>query len=46
MPVVGDPLPYGMKENAASIDAMLNYGLQQGLIPRRMALGEAFVNPD
>jgi 4,5-dihydroxyphthalate decarboxylase len=43
--VVGDPLPYGMKENAASIDAMLNYGLQQGLIPRRMALGEAFVNP-
>jgi 4,5-dihydroxyphthalate decarboxylase len=45
MPVVGDPLPYGMKENAASIDAMLNYGLQQGLIPRRMALGEAFVNP-
>ena len=38
MPIVGDPLPYGMKENAASIEAMLTYGLQQGLIPRRMPL--------
>jgi 4,5-dihydroxyphthalate decarboxylase len=45
MPVVGDPLPYGMKENAASIDAMLNYGLQQGLIPRPLSLTEAFVDP-
>jgi 4,5-dihydroxyphthalate decarboxylase len=45
MPVVGDPLPYGLKENAASIDAMLTYGLQQGLIPRRMPLDEVFVDP-
>lgn len=45
MPVVGDPLPYGMKDNAASIEAMLTYGLQQGLIPRRMALNEVFVDP-
>jgi 4,5-dihydroxyphthalate decarboxylase len=45
MPVVGDPLPYGMKENAASIDAMLKYGLQQGLIPRPLSLTEAFVDP-
>ena len=45
MPVVGDPLPYGLKENAASIDAMLTYGLQQGLIPRRMPQDEAFVDP-
>jgi 4,5-dihydroxyphthalate decarboxylase len=45
MPIVGDPLPYGMKENAASIEAMLTYGLQQGLIPRRMPLPEVFVDP-
>jgi 4,5-dihydroxyphthalate decarboxylase len=45
MKIVGDPLPYGMKENAASIDAMLTYGLQQGLIPRRMPLNEVFVDP-
>lgn len=41
--IVGDPLPYGMKDNAASIDAMLKYGVQQGLIPRPMPLNEAFV---
>jgi 4,5-dihydroxyphthalate decarboxylase len=44
MPIVGDPLPYGLKENAASIDAMLTYGLQQGLISRRMPLDEVFVD--
>ena len=45
MPIVGDPLPYGLKENAASIGAMLTYGLQQGLIPRRMPLDEVFIDP-
>jgi 4,5-dihydroxyphthalate decarboxylase len=45
MPIVGDPLPYGMKENSASIDAMLTYGLQQGLIGRRMTLDEVLVDP-
>lgn len=46
MRVVGDPLPYGLTENRASIEAMLTYGLQQGLIPKRMPLDEAFVDPD
>ena len=46
MPIVGDPLPYGMKDNMPSIEAMLTYGLQQRLIPRRMPLDEAFVDPD
>jgi 4,5-dihydroxyphthalate decarboxylase len=45
MQTVGDPLPYGLEENAASIEAMLTYGLQQGLIPRRMPLDEVFVDP-
>ena len=45
MPIVGNPLPYGLKENAASIEAMLTYGLQQGLIPRRMPLDEVFAAP-
>jgi 4,5-dihydroxyphthalate decarboxylase len=31
MALVGDPLPYGLKENMPSIEAMLTYGLQQGL---------------
>jgi 4,5-dihydroxyphthalate decarboxylase len=46
MPLVGDPLPYGMAANMASIEAMLTYGLQQKLIPKRMSLDEAFVDPE
>jgi 4,5-dihydroxyphthalate decarboxylase len=46
MPLVGDPLPYGMKNNLTSIEAMLTYGLQQNLIPKRMTLEEAFIDPE
>jgi 4,5-dihydroxyphthalate decarboxylase len=45
MPLVGDPLPYGLQANRTSIEAMLMYGLQQNLIPKRMSLDEAFVDP-
>jgi 4,5-dihydroxyphthalate decarboxylase len=45
MPFVGDPLPYGLQENLRSVEAMLTYGLQQNLIPKRMSLDEAFVDP-
>src|SRR5215469_7708121 len=45
-PLVGDPLPYGMQANMPSIEAMLTYGLQQKLIPKRMSLDEAFVDPE
>jgi 4,5-dihydroxyphthalate decarboxylase len=44
-PLVGDPLPYGLDANLRSIEAMLTYGLQQNLIPKRMSLDEAFVDP-
>ena len=46
MPLVGDPLPYGLAANMPSIEAMLTYGLQQQLIPKRMRLDEAFVDPE
>jgi 4,5-dihydroxyphthalate decarboxylase len=46
MPLVGDPLPYGLKANMPSIEAMLTYGLQQKLIPKRMPLDEVFVDPE
>jgi len=45
MPLVDDPLPYGLDANLRSIEAMLTYGLQQNLIPKRMSLDEAFVDP-
>jgi hypothetical protein len=28
-----------------SIEAMLTYGLQQGLIPKRMPMADVFVDP-
>src|SRR4029077_7727545 len=46
MPLDGDPLPYGLKANMPSIEAMLTYGLQQKLIPRRMPIDEVFVDPE
>lgn len=46
MPLVGDPLPYGLKANMPSIEAMLSYGLQQRLIPKRMPLDDVFVDPE
>lgn len=46
IPLVGDPLPYSLKANMPSIEAMLNYGLQQKLIPKPMPLEEVFVDPD
>jgi 4,5-dihydroxyphthalate decarboxylase len=45
MALVGDPLPYGMIDNMPSIEAMLTYGLQQGLIPKRMPMEDVFVDP-
>lgn len=38
----GDPFPYGSQQNEASIDALLRYAHEQGLITRRLAPDEAF----
>ena len=44
--LMSDPLPYGMAANRSSIEAMLNYGLQQKLIPSRPEMDHMFVNID
>jgi len=44
MPLVGDPLPYGVKDNLASINCMIEYTHQQGMTPRKFTAAEAFVN--
>lgn len=31
--IVGDPLPYGLKANQTSIDALVDYSRRQGLVP-------------
>jgi 4,5-dihydroxyphthalate decarboxylase len=43
-PLMDDPLPYGMKANAASIDTLITYAVQQKLIPKRPAVDEVFVD--
>jgi 4,5-dihydroxyphthalate decarboxylase len=45
MQVVGsDPLPYGLDVNRRSIETLILYAQQQGLIPRKLAVEELFVN--
>jgi 4,5-dihydroxyphthalate decarboxylase len=41
-----DPLPYGIENNLATITGLIDYALQQKLIPRRMTVDELFVNPE
>jgi 4,5-dihydroxyphthalate decarboxylase len=45
-PLMSDPLPYGMKANQASIEALISYAVQQQLIPKRPALSEVFFDPE
>lgn len=44
--IVGDdPLPYGIEENRATIEALEQTAFKQGLTPRRMSMDELFVDP-
>ena len=46
MPIVADdPLPYGVKANLPSIEAMITYAVQQELMPRRLPIDKLFVDP-
>jgi 4,5-dihydroxyphthalate decarboxylase len=42
--LMNDPLPYGMAANGPSIEALVTYALQQGLIPSRPKLDRIFVD--
>jgi 4,5-dihydroxyphthalate decarboxylase len=46
LPLMNDPLPYGMAANRPSIDALVTYALQQKLIPSRPELDRVFVDID
>ncbi|MBI1218594.1 MAG: PhnD/SsuA/transferrin family substrate-binding protein [Rhodobacteraceae bacterium] len=44
MQIVGDdPIPYGLEANRASIEALIRYGHQQGLIPRPYRAEDMFL---
>jgi 4,5-dihydroxyphthalate decarboxylase len=44
--VVGDPLPYGLEANRPAIDALILYCHQQGLLRKRYAAEEMFIDTD
>ena len=45
--IVGaDPLPYGMAANLKTIEALSSTAFKQKLTPRRMSIGELFVDPE
>jgi 4,5-dihydroxyphthalate decarboxylase len=44
--IVGDPLPYGIKKNLPSIEALIQYVRQQGMLKRSYAVSELFVDPE
>ena len=42
MDVTGDPLPYGIEPNGPMLEAVIQYAVEQGIIPRRVAVEELF----
>jgi 4,5-dihydroxyphthalate decarboxylase len=45
MKIVGDdPLPYGLEVNRRSIETLILYASQQGLIPTRPGVDDLFLN--
>ena len=45
--IVGpDPLPYGIAKNRASIEALIKYVHQQGMLKRSYQVSEFFVDPE
>lgn len=47
LPIVGDdPLPYGIENNRPTIEALLDYSVQQGLMPHRLSVDDLFVDVD
>ena len=46
MKIMPDPLPFGMKDNMPSVEALITYALQQKLIPSRPAIDSVFFDPE
>jgi 4,5-dihydroxyphthalate decarboxylase len=43
--LVGDPLPYGMEANKASLDALVLYAQQQRFLPSHYTVSDLFLDP-
>jgi len=42
MAITGDPLPYGVGPNRREIEAVIRYSVEQGILPRTVALEDLF----
>jgi 4,5-dihydroxyphthalate decarboxylase len=42
MEITGDPLPYGIEPNRQALEAIVLYSVEQGIIPRPVAVDELF----
>jgi 4,5-dihydroxyphthalate decarboxylase len=42
MEVIGDPLPYGVAPNRRMLETVMQYAVEQGIIPRPIAIEELF----
>ncbi len=42
MEVTGDPLPYGIEPNRRSLEAIVQYSVEQGIIPATVSIEELF----
>ena len=45
--IVGaDPLPFGIENNRATLECLIKYATQQGLLPRKVTVEELFFDPE
>jgi ABC-type nitrate/sulfonate/bicarbonate transport system substrate-binding protein len=42
MDITGDPLPYGVESNRRNLEAIVQYSVEQGILPRPFAIEELF----
>ena len=42
MAITGDPLPYGIEPNRTMIEALVRHSVEQGIIPRPVAVNDLF----
>jgi len=40
--LTGDPLPYGIEPNRPTLEAIVQYSVEQGMLPRRVAIEDLF----
>ena len=43
MDITGDPLPYGIDPNRLALESLVQYAVEQRILPRRMPVEELFV---